>query len=174
MFQLRSGRLQRETSGVDRSQAAILFEAIDLVKEISQTCGRSATVRPKRTLDRRMVTAAQPVYSAWISTKRRRYGSHTTHWNRSTPELLHRLYPAGERKELLDRMEVGTIAEVRSQAATERRDRGRGHGQHAPVPRCRGAACQAGGRGQSESVPGDHAFGEEDRSQRRPQPGAVP
>jgi hypothetical protein len=27
MFQLRSGRLQRETSGVDRSQAAIFFEA---------------------------------------------------------------------------------------------------------------------------------------------------
>src|SRR5215469_9218700 len=72
MFQLRSGRLQRETSGVDRSQAAILFEAIDLVKEISQTCGRSATVRPKRTLNRRMVTAAKPVYSAWFSAKRRK------------------------------------------------------------------------------------------------------
>jgi hypothetical protein len=81
MFQLRSGRLQRETSGVDRSQAAMLFEAIDLVKEISQTCGRSATVRPKRTLDRRMVTAAKPVYSAWFSTKRRRNGNDTTHWN---------------------------------------------------------------------------------------------
>jgi len=37
MFQLRSGRLQRET----------VLEAFDLVKEISQTCGRSATVRPK-------------------------------------------------------------------------------------------------------------------------------
>ena len=47
MFQLRSGRLQRETSGVDRSQAAMFFEAFDLVKEISQTCGRSATVRPE-------------------------------------------------------------------------------------------------------------------------------
>jgi len=52
MFQLRSGRLQRETSGVDRSQAVISFEASDLVKEISQTCGRSATVRPEWTLDR--------------------------------------------------------------------------------------------------------------------------
>jgi len=57
--QLRSGRLQSESSGVDRSQAAMLSEAIDLVKEISQTCGRSATVRPERTLDRRMVTAAK-------------------------------------------------------------------------------------------------------------------
>jgi len=33
MFQLRSGRLQRETSVVDRSQAAIV-EALELVKEI--------------------------------------------------------------------------------------------------------------------------------------------
>src|SRR6516165_5232703 len=119
MFQLRSGRLQRETSGVDRSQAAMFFEAFDLVKEISQTCGRSATVRPTWTLDRRMVTAAKPVYSAWISTKRRRYGKHTTHWNRSTPELLYGVYPARERKELLDRMEAGTVAQIRGQAATE-------------------------------------------------------
>ena len=37
---------------------------MDLVKEISQTCDRSATVRPLRTLNRRMVTAAKPVYSA--------------------------------------------------------------------------------------------------------------
>src|ERR1043166_7346748 len=36
----------------------------DLVKEIGQTCDRSATVRPAcRTLNRRMVTAAEPVYS---------------------------------------------------------------------------------------------------------------
>ena len=57
---------KRATSfGVDRSQAAFLFEAFDLVKEIGQTCDRSATVRPgNRTLNRRMVTAAKPVYSA--------------------------------------------------------------------------------------------------------------
>ncbi len=36
----------------------------DLVKEIGQTCDWSATVRPAyRTLNRRMVTAAKPVYS---------------------------------------------------------------------------------------------------------------
>jgi hypothetical protein len=52
MYQRRCGRLQRETSGVDRSQAVHLCEAFDLVKEISQACGRSATVRPGRTLDR--------------------------------------------------------------------------------------------------------------------------
>src|SRR5215471_20460729 len=108
MFQLRSGRLQRETSGVDRSQAAWFFEAFDLVKEISQTCGRSATVRPERTLNRRMVTAAKPVYSAWFSTKRRRNGNDTTHRSGPAPELLHGMHPAGERKELRDRMETGT------------------------------------------------------------------
>src|SRR6516164_79195 len=130
MFQLRSGRLQRKTSGVDRSQAAIVFEAFDRVKEISQTCGRSATVRPERTLNRRMVTAAKPVYSAWFSTKRRSHGNDTTHWSGSAPELLHGLYSARERKELRDRMEIGTIAEIRSQAAAERRSGGRSYGQH--------------------------------------------
>jgi hypothetical protein len=51
---LRLGRdklRKRATSiGVDRSQAAFLFEAFDLVKEIGQTCDRSATVRPARDL----------------------------------------------------------------------------------------------------------------------------
>ena len=56
---------KRVTSiGVDRSEAACSFEAFDLVKEIGQTCDWSATVRPaRRTLNRRMVTAAEPVYS---------------------------------------------------------------------------------------------------------------
>ena len=37
---------KRATSfGVDRSQAAFAGEAFDLVKEIGQTCDRSATVR---------------------------------------------------------------------------------------------------------------------------------
>src|SRR5436190_24178378 len=62
---------ERATSfGVDRSQAACLIEAFDLVKEIGQTCDRSATVRPaSRTLNRRMVTAAEPVYSTCSSRK---------------------------------------------------------------------------------------------------------
>ena len=69
MFRLGRYRLrERATSfGVDRSQAACLFEAFDLVKEIGQTCDRSATVRPAcRTLNRRMVTAAEPVYSTSV------------------------------------------------------------------------------------------------------------
>src|SRR5215470_16333148 len=120
MFQLRSGRLQRGDFRGRGHRLPFASEAFDLVKEISQTCGRSATVRPKRTLDRRMVTAAKPVYSAWFSTKRRRNGNDTTRWNRSAPELLHGMCPTGERTELRDRMEVGAIAEIRGQATAER------------------------------------------------------
>ena len=45
MFRSAGGRLQRIASGVDRSQAAFAVWGSDPVKEISQTCGRSATVR---------------------------------------------------------------------------------------------------------------------------------
>jgi len=45
MFRSAGGKLQGMTSGVDRSQAVHNSEAIDLVKEISQTCGCSAIVR---------------------------------------------------------------------------------------------------------------------------------
>ena len=38
-------RMRATSFGVDRSQAACWFEAFDLVKEIGQTCDRSATVR---------------------------------------------------------------------------------------------------------------------------------
>src|SRR5512140_662632 len=118
MIRLGRDKLRKRTIsfGVDRSQAALLSEAFDLVKEISQTCDRSATVRPQRTLDRRMVTAAKPVYSAWFSTERRRNGNDTTYWNRLAPELLHGMHPAGERKELRNRVEAGAVAEVRGQA----------------------------------------------------------
>src|ERR1041385_866411 len=93
---------ERATSfGVDRSQAASLSEAFDLVKEIGQTCDWSATVRPAcRTLDRRMVTAAEPVYSACSSKRQEEYGSATTHWHRLAPQPVYVLRTAGERPEL--------------------------------------------------------------------------
>jgi hypothetical protein len=51
-----------------------LLEAFDLVKEIGQTCESSATVRPAcRTLDRRMVTAAKPVYSTFSRENQEEY-----------------------------------------------------------------------------------------------------
>jgi hypothetical protein len=48
MIRLGRDKLRKRATcfGVDRSEAALVFEAYDLVKEIGQTCGRSATVRP--------------------------------------------------------------------------------------------------------------------------------
>src|SRR6185295_13201364 len=115
MFRLGRYRLrERATSfGVDRSQAASLFEAIDLVKEIGQTCDRSATVRPAcRTLNRRMVTAAEPVYSTCSSRRQEEYGNATTHWNRPAPQQVHVLRATGERPELFDRLETGGFGAV--------------------------------------------------------------
>jgi hypothetical protein len=53
MIRLGRDKLQKRATsfGVDRSQAALFFEALDLVKEIGQTCDRSATVRPARDLE---------------------------------------------------------------------------------------------------------------------------
>jgi hypothetical protein len=52
MSRLRRDKLRKRATsfGVDRSQAACFGEAFDLVKEIGQTCDRSATVRPARDL----------------------------------------------------------------------------------------------------------------------------
>ena len=52
MIRLRRDKLRKRATsfGVDRSQAAFLCEAFDLVKEIGQTCDWSATVRPVRDL----------------------------------------------------------------------------------------------------------------------------
>src|SRR5262249_39620834 len=64
----------------------------DLVKEIGQTCDWSATVRPaSRTLNRRVVTAAEPVYSTCRLRRQEEYASAQTHWNRSTPQPVHLL-----------------------------------------------------------------------------------
>src|SRR5215467_3690291 len=87
---------ERATSfGVDRSQAACLFEAFDLVKEIGQSCDRSATVRPaRRTLNRRMVTAAEPVYSTCSLWRQEEYASATTYRNRLAPQPVQAGDPA--------------------------------------------------------------------------------
>src|SRR5258705_13151569 len=106
MFRLGRYKLrERATSfGVDRLQAASLFEAFDLVKEIGQTCDRSATVRPAcRTLNRRMVTAAEPVYSTCSANRQEEYGNATTHRNRPAPQSVHLLRAIGERTELSNR-----------------------------------------------------------------------
>src|SRR5579875_452106 len=114
MSRLGRDKLRRRATsfGVDRSQAACLFEAFDPVKEIGQTCDRSATVRPaSRTLNRRMVTAAEPAL-----------------------QPVHGLRAIGERTELFNELEAGGFAAVREEAAAERPDRREGNREHAPVP----------------------------------------
>src|SRR5579885_2040277 len=117
---------KRGTSlGVDRSQAACLFEAFDLVKEIGQTCDRSATVRPaSRTLNRRMVTAAESVYSTCSVSRQEAYGNATTHWYRPAPQPVHLLRAIGERPEVCDGLEAGGSAALHEEAAADRRDSG--------------------------------------------------
>src|ERR1043165_4941598 len=131
------GRISSEKRGflgVDRSQAACFCEAFDLVKEIGQTCDRSATVRPaRRTLNRRMVTAAEPVYSTCSLLRQEEYASATTHWNRPAPQPVHVLRAIGKRPELFDGLEIGRPAAFREEAAAERPDRGGGNREHAVI-----------------------------------------
>src|SRR4051794_13563550 len=122
MFRLGRYRLRKRATsfGVDRSQAACLFGAYDLVKEIGQTCDRSATIRPAcRTLNRRMVTAVEPVYST-CSSRQEEYENRTTHRHRPASQQFHVLPAIGERPELLERMEAGGFATVHTEAAAER------------------------------------------------------
>src|SRR5436190_11919882 len=72
MFRLGRDKLREERFSRSRQVTGciVLVRHCDLVKEIGQTCDRSATVRPaSRTLNRRMVTAAEPVYSTCSSRK---------------------------------------------------------------------------------------------------------
>src|ERR1041385_796922 len=127
---------ERATSfGVDRSQAASLSEAFDLVKEIGQTCDWSATVRPgSRTLNRRMESAAEPVYSTCSSSRQEEYASAPTHRHRPAPPPVHVLRAIVDRTELFKRLEAGGSAAVHEEAAAERSDRGGGNREHAALP----------------------------------------
>src|SRR5208337_3991173 len=129
---------------------------------------RSATVRPNWTLDRRMVTARKrmstPLGSQRCKT-RRRHGSQALYRNRSTPGLLYRVPAAGKWTGVFEGMEAGGPGEVHRQTAAYRRGGRGGNGQHAAVSRRGGAARRAGSGSEPQPVQGDHAFGEEDRSQ---------
>ena len=137
MFRLGRDKLRKRATsfGVDRSQAVFLCEAFDLVKEIGQTCDRSATVRPaSRTLDRRMVTAAEPVYSTCSTQPEEEYANATTHWNRPAPQSIHLLRALRERPELFDGMEIGGTAAICKETAAERPDCGGDDREHAVIP----------------------------------------
>src|SRR5271156_483086 len=114
-----------------------------------------------------MVTAEiANVYSAWFSTFEKRgegNGSQALYRNRSAPGLLHGVCPVGKRKRVSEEMEAGRHAEVCRQATARRPGGGGNDRQHPVVPRSSGAAGRPDCSGESDPVPGDHAFGEEDR-----------
>src|SRR5690242_3994188 len=122
MIRLRRDKLRKRATsfGVDRSQAVLFVEAFDLVKEIGQTCDRSATVRPaSRTLNRRMVTAAEPVYSTCSTQAQEEYASATTYRNRPAPRQVYLLRAVGEWSELFNGLETGGPAAVREEVAAQ-------------------------------------------------------
>src|SRR5580658_1535112 len=111
-----------------------------------------------------MVTAGKAnVYSAWFSTFEKRgegNENQALHRNRSAPGLLHGVCPVGKRKRVSEEMEAGRHAEVCRQAAARRPGGGGDDRQHPVVPRSSRAAGGSRRGGESNAVPGDHAFGE--------------
>lgn len=70
MIRLGRDRLREEkfSRSIQARGCIVLLRHCDLVRELSQTCHRIATVGPAcRTLNRRMVTAAEPVCSTWFN-----------------------------------------------------------------------------------------------------------
>ena len=80
MFRSAGGKLRKGTSGVDRSQAACVFEATRPRKgDRSDLWLKRHRKARAETLDRRMVTAAEPVYSTWQFDNDRRSDGKTTY-----------------------------------------------------------------------------------------------
>src|SRR5436190_10029490 len=113
MFRLGRDKFREERFSRSRQVTGCiaLMRRSDLVKEIGQTCDRSATVRPaRRTLNRRMVTAAEPVYSTCSLWRQEEYASVTTHRNRPAPRQVHLLRAVAERTDLFNGLEAGGSA----------------------------------------------------------------
>src|SRR5687768_6485875 len=160
------GRLRRETSGVDRSQAASVFWGGDPGKEIGQTCGLNVIMRRLATSNRSVVTAAKLVHSTWKFIQPGERNGKAIYRNRLAPEPIHLLHPAGKRADVLERVGLAGPGAVCEEAPAVRRGGGRNHVQHEIVSRRGGAACEAGGGGGHQSVSCDQPVSEENRSQR--------
>ena len=158
------GRLWKETSGVDRSQAGCECWGLDPEKEIGQTCRLNVIMRRRATSHRSVVTAAKLVYSTWKLKRHGERNGKTIYGGRFASQSVHLLHPAGERASLGHRTGVGRSASVCEEAAAQRRSGGGDHAEHAFVSRGRGAARGAHGGGGHPSVPGDQSVGKENRS----------
>src|SRR5258707_187970 len=161
------GKLRKETSGVDRSQAGLFWWGMDPEKEIGQTCGLNVIMRRRATSNRSVVTAAKLVYSTWKFTPPGERHGKTIYRNRSASQSVHLLHSIGERPDVLEGVGLEGSGAVCEGTAGQRRSGGGDHGQHTAVPRGGGAAGGARGCGGYQSVPSDQPVGEEDRSPRR-------
>src|SRR3972149_11950051 len=133
MFRSAGGKLRKGTSGVDRSQAACVFEATRPREgDWSDLWLKRHRKARSETLDRRMVTAAEHVYSTWESADHRRRDGKTIYRDRPAPQPVHLLRAIGERQELPERMEAGEPAAVCEEAPAQRRS-GRGSNGQYPV-----------------------------------------
>src|SRR5690242_21870126 len=121
-------------------------------------------MRRLATSDRRLVTAAECVYSTWQynplpggeADGKALCGS------RLASQPIYGLFAFRKRQDISAGMEAASVAAVCEETASQRRGGGRGHGQYTVVLRRRSAACGASCRSGHESVSGDHAIGEED------------
>src|SRR5271154_830216 len=122
------GKLRKETSGADRSQAGSVCWGVDPVEEIGQTCGLDVIVRRLATSDRSVVTAAKSVCSTWKITQPGERNGKAIYRNGFAPRPVHLLRAAGERPDVLERVEAGGVAEICEEAAEGRRIGRRNHG----------------------------------------------
>src|SRR5262252_1099317 len=146
------GRLRKEASGVDRSQAVSGCWGLDPEEEIGQTCGLNVIMRRAATSHRSVVTAAKLVYSIWKFNPPGERNGKTIHRDRSASQSVHLLHSIGERADVCDGVGAGGFGTVCEEAAGQRRSGGRDYLEYTAVLRRRGAAGQASGGGRYESV----------------------
>ena len=134
------GRLRKETSGVDRSQAASFCWGGDPVEEIGQTCELNVIMRRRATSNRSVVTAAKLVYSTWKFTPPGERNGKAIYRNRSAPQPVHLLHSIRERSDICDGMGAGGFGAVCEEAAARRRS-GRGATKGVVNHACQGRRC---------------------------------
>src|SRR5579863_7719245 len=161
------GRLRKEASGVDRSQAVSVCWGLDPVEEIGQTCGLNLIMRRIATSNRSVVTAAKLVYSTWKFTQPGERNGKTIYRDRSTSQSVHLLHSIGERADVCDGVGARGFGTLCEEAAGHRRSGGRDYLEYTAILRRGGAAGQASRGGGYESVSRDQPIGEENGSERR-------
>src|ERR1700746_3582163 len=106
------GRLRKETSGVDRSQAGSFWWGLDPVKEIGQTCGLNVIMGRLATSHRSVVTAAKLVCSTWKITQPGERNGKAIYRDRLASQPVYLLHSIGEREDVRDRVGAGEFGAV--------------------------------------------------------------